>query len=322
MNKQQRGYTLIELMVSLLLGLMLISGFGSLFTQSQKNATVQRSLSYMTDDGRYILELFGRELRRAGSLRNRYDVSNGGIPEMIFTADLTDPADTNVLDSTLSFTAGDYIRGEYNVGGFGATADPHNINRLALRYQLMNNSELAPIDLSSSNSPCERQILLTQGEVDDAAGTPPIEFPSTQVHLVTLYFYVAPDELNIPTLYCRANRRNRNPIDNTTAHNVTSDASGEPLISNVEKLVISYGIDTDIGTGTDENKAANYYATADSVFDWQKVVSAKLSVVLRSDEDHLTQNKVPYTVDGTKTTPNDHRLYKVFSTTIAFRNAF
>ena len=70
MIRQQRGYTLIELMISLLLGLMMISGFGSLFVQTQKSSAIQRSLSYMMEDGRYILEVFGRELRRSGSLRS------------------------------------------------------------------------------------------------------------------------------------------------------------------------------------------------------------------------------------------------------------
>ena len=108
MNRRQRGYTLIELMISLLLGLMLISGFGSLFSQTQKNSTIQRSLSYMMADGRYILEMFGRELRRAGSLSNRFAVS-GGAPTSVFTA-VTNIFTTELgatLGSTMDFAAGE-----------------------------------------------------------------------------------------------------------------------------------------------------------------------------------------------------------------------
>lgn len=299
MNRHQQGYTLIELMISMLLGLMLISGFGSLFVQSQKNSTIQRSLSYMMDDGRYVLEVFGRELRRAGSLRSKLD-ANGGAGT-VFTADPVDPADTNVLGSTMSFSKGDYIRGEYNTAGFGAATDlPYNINRLALRYQLNNSTELT--NLGSTNSACGKDILLTAGED-----------PATQVHVVTLYFYVAFDATtNVPVLYCVANRRN---FSTSPITSITSPA--EPLISNVQKLVITYGIDTDA------DRAANYYVDAGNVTNWQQVVAAKLFVVLRSDNDNLTQSSVSYAIDGDPNSPytaTDKRLYRVSSTTIAFRN--
>jgi len=297
MNRHQRGYTLIELMISLLLGLMLIAGFGSLFVQTQKNATTQRSLSYMMEDGRYILEIFGRELRRAGSLRSKLD-ANGGAGT-VFTANPTDTADTNVLGSTMSFSVGDYIRGEYNAAGFGATADkPYNVNRMVLRYQISDSNELKTGGLGSTNSACERSILLAAGED-----------PATQVHVVTVYFYVAFDATtNTPVLYCVANRRN------FTDRTKDQTSPAEPLISNVQQLLITYGIDSDA------DSAADYYTGAGNVTNWQQVVAAKLSVVLRSDDNNLTQSSVSYSVDGTSYTATDKRLYRAFSTTVAFRN--
>lgn len=298
MNRYQRGYTLIELMISLLLGLMLVAGFGSLFVQTQKSATIQRSLSYMMEDGRYILEVFGRELRRTGSLRSKMAV--GGNANIVFTDD------ASVLGSTISFASGDYIRGEYNSAGFGATGDkPYNINRLALRYQLNNNTELAVTDPNSTNSACERSILLTSGED-----------PATQTHVVTVYFYVAVDSSNVPVLYCKAKRQNF-----TTGTTVTSSAA-EPLISNIQKLAITYGIDTDA------DNAANYFVgeTTSNGFtsaQWQQVVAVKISVVFRSEDDNLATTSISYTVDGATGSPftaSDKRLYRVSSTTIAFRN--
>ncbi|MGZ8945655.1 MAG: PilW family protein [Methylococcaceae bacterium] len=311
MNTHQQGYTLIELMISLLLGLMMISGFGSLFVQTQKSSTIQRSLSYMMEDGRYILEVFGRELRRTSSLRSKMTAS--GNAKIVFTPD------ANVLGSTMSFSAGDYIRGEYNAAGFGAAADkPYNINRLALRYQLNNNTELAVTDPNSTNSACERSILLGAGED-----------PSTEVHVVTLYFYIAFDATtNAPVLYCLAKRQNFSTSPVTT---VTSTA--EPLISNVQKLVVTYGIDSDFAA----DGAANYYVDASSVPatindsvavvgtvpGWQRVKAVKLSVVLQSEVDNLATTSISYTVDGATGSPftaADKRLYRVSSTTIAFRN--
>jgi type IV pilus assembly protein PilW len=310
MNNRQQGYTLIELMLSLLLGLLLISGFGSLFVQTQKSGTTQRSSSYMMADGRYILEMFGRELRRAGSLRNKFDVIGAGGATNVFAADTNVP---NVLvNSTLSFSQGDYIRGEYNALGFPdplavvTSHDAYNINRLAFRYQLFNSGELATGGLGSNNSPCEKDILLTAGED-----------PATQIHVVTVYFYVAVDASSIPVLYCVAKRDNL-----TTGLSYPVTFIPVPLISNVQKLVITYGLDTDA------DNSANYYAgeTTSNGFtsaQWQQIVSARLSVVLRSDTDNLTPSSVTYTVDGATGSPftaADKRIYRVFSTTVAFRN--
>jgi type IV pilus assembly protein PilW len=308
MNRHQQGYTLVELMISMLLGLMLISGFGSLFVQSQKNSTTQRSLSYMMEDGRYVLEVFGKELRRAGFLRNKLNITGGGGANDVFTAD------ANVLGSSMSFAAGEYIKGEYDADGFGAAADlPYNINRLTLRYQLNNSidpitgksAELASGDPSSTNSACEGNVLLTPAE--DTA--------TNQIHVVTLYFYVAFDATtDAPVLYCLAKRQN---LTDPTKDKTPPAVKAQPLISNVQKLVITYGIDPD------GNGAANYYLRADSVTDWQQVVAAKLSVVLRSEDDNLTQNVVNYDIDGDPNSPytaTDKRLYRVSSSTIAFRN--
>lgn len=300
MNRHQRGYTLIELMISLLLGLTLIAGFGSLFVQTQKNATIQRSLSYMMEDGRYILEVFGREFRRAGSLRSKMTIS--GSSDAVFTAD------ANVLGSTMSFSAGEFIRGQYAAAGFGETEDlPYNINQLVIRYQLNNNTELAQTDPNSTNSACERSILLTTGED-----------PATETHVVTLYFYIAVDATNVPVLYCVAKRINFS--DSTK--NRTSSA--EPLISNVQKLLVYYGIDSDaVADGL-----ANYYTSADNIGDtalgqpsWQQAVAIRLSAVLRSEDDNLTNASISYTpIDNTTYTADDNRLYREYSTTIAFRN--
>ncbi len=66
MIKKQRGVTLIELMVSMMLGLALVAGISQLFIQSQKSFTMQRNLSDMTDDGTFILEDLAKGLLLAG----------------------------------------------------------------------------------------------------------------------------------------------------------------------------------------------------------------------------------------------------------------
>ena len=284
MSKQQPGYTLIELLISLFLGSILILGFGSLFVQTQKSAVIQRSLSYMMEDGRYLLEVMGRELRRTNSLRSKMSIS--GNAQIVFVQE-NNVLDSKLLGSQIDFNSGDYIRGTSNT--------------VALRYQLIDKKELAIPDPNSPNSICERNLLLMNGED-----------PASQTHVVTLYFYVALDSANIPVLYCNAKRVN---FSGTPITPVISIA--EPLISNVQQLLISYGIDTDA------DNSPNYFISGTSTIsstEWQQVRAVKLSVVLRSDADNLATTPINYTVNGVTNTATDKRLYRVFSTTIAFRN--
>ncbi len=66
MIKKQLGVTLIELMVSMMLGLALVSGISQLFIQSQKSFTLQRNISDMMDDGVFVLEDLAKGLLLAG----------------------------------------------------------------------------------------------------------------------------------------------------------------------------------------------------------------------------------------------------------------
>ena len=292
MSKQQPGYTLIELLISLFLGSILILGFGSLFVQTQKSAVIQRSLSYMMEDGRYLLEVMGRELRRTNSLRSKMSIS--GNAQIVFVQE-NNVLDSKLLGSQIDFNSGDYIRGTSNT--------------VALRYQLIDKKELAipdpnsPNSLNSPNSICERNLLLMNGE--DPAST----------HVVTLYFYVALDSANIPVLYCNAKRVNFSGAPITPVI-----SSAEPLISNVQQLLISYGIDTDADNSPHYFISGTTGISTISPTEWQQVRVVKLTAVLRSDADNLATTPINYTVNGVTNTATDKRLYRVFSTTIAFRN--
>ena len=300
MNKQQCGVTLIELMISMVLGLALIAGVSSLFLQMQKSNRVQRALGAMADESSYVQEVLQKEIRRTDGLRSKSDI-NG-------TADKVFIPRNNILASGLTMGIEEYIKGD--------ATTPTN-DSFVIRYQLLDANDLTAAVSSNGSSPCTQNVLLAAGED-----------PAVQEHVVSVYFY-----LNAGTLSCTAQRAMQDikntPIGTpeTCIANCTSTTNYAPLtgqavdlISNVVKLKLSYGVDDDIGGGRDN--AANYYVDAASVpaGKWKDIVSVRLSVVVRSAADNLTDTIVPYTIDGTSVTPTDHRLYKVFTTTIALRN--
>jgi type IV pilus assembly protein PilW len=297
MNRYQRGQSLVELLISLVLGLTVSAGISELFIQIQETYRTQHALSYMMEDGRYVLEIMSKELRQTGFLRNKLAID--GKADQLFRAE---PA---VLESETISPQIDLAQKEFI---HGAIKDA-----FVLKYQLNNKYDLSATDPNNSLSPCVQNLTLDSGED-----------PETQAHVVTTYFYVKNDSDNIPTLYCSA-KREIVTIDDVTcvkpANCSKTMPTGLPIVSNVEKLVVKYGIKTD-PNGTPDNKLDDeyYYVSANEVIDWTQVIAAKLFVVMRSEYDGLTQKAATYRIEDSTYKATDHRFYRVFSTTIAFRN--
>jgi len=67
-SRDQRGFSLIELMVALTLGLLLTAGLVQLFSATRVTFNTNDALARVQENGRFALELLKRELREAGTL--------------------------------------------------------------------------------------------------------------------------------------------------------------------------------------------------------------------------------------------------------------
>ena len=78
-----------------------------------------------------------------------------------------------------------------------------------------------------------------------------------------------------------------------------------------------FGIDTD-----DNDFVVNSYVSASAVTDWRQVMTARLSMVFRSNSNNVATQVQPYVVEGTTVTPatTDRRLRQVATATIGLRN--
>lgn len=62
----QAGLTILELMISMSLGLLLVVGIGTVYVGSNQTYRVQEDHARIQENGRYTLEAIGRSLRQAG----------------------------------------------------------------------------------------------------------------------------------------------------------------------------------------------------------------------------------------------------------------
>jgi type IV pilus assembly protein PilW len=115
----------------------------------------------------------------------------------------------------------------------------------------------------------------------------------------TVSYYVRLTGDGLPSLYRRIN-----------------SSLATELVEGIEQMQILYGEDTD----ATPDGTPNYYTTADQVTDMAKVVSIRLSLLVRTIDDNLASEPQAYFYNNAWTTPDDRRLRRVFTTTIAVRN--
>lgn len=107
-------------------------------------------------------------------------------------------------------------------------------------------------------------------------------------------------------------------INNSNSLQCVSGGQTQPIVDNVENMQILYGENTDGDTWG----VADRYVPASDVGQWDRVVSARISLLLRTAENNLADSPQPYTFNGATVTPasTDRYLRRVFTTTVTLRN--
>jgi type IV pilus assembly protein PilW len=222
---EQKGLTLVEIMIALLLGVFLLGGVIEIFLNSKKTYRVQEALSRLQENGRFAMDFIGRDVRMA---------DYRACPSSPRLTDAVDPVNCK--------------------NGAAGTNRANDLpDSISIKW-----SELA----------C------------GALGTPQNRFYGIS---------------SAKGLY----------LNNTS----------NEMVEGVENMQILYGADTD------NDAVPNYYVEAGAAgLDLTQVVSVRVSLLLRTIDDNITTQPLPYTYNGTATTPSDHRIRRVFNSTIALRN--
>lgn len=90
----------------------------------------------------------------------------------------------------------------------------------------------------------------------------------------------------------------------------------QELVQGVDNMQILYGVDTN------QDSAADVYDTAAQVPNWSEVVSVRIALMV-SGSKATAQISNPTTLQmlgQNESVPQDHRLHRIFTTTIALRN--
>ncbi len=335
-----RGFTLVELMIALVLGLLVLGAVFSVLGVNQQSNRVVEAMSALQENGRYAIGKMVAELRRSGYSGFFGDL-DAGVENVLNSP--TNPV-WSISDTIRAY---DNVPAGTNIGGiagFVPGSDVLLVTGMSDSVPLGSNPDTDTFTVDA-NLFASGDILLVAG-CDQAA-----LFQATSVSTVgsvTTILHAAGGgmtpgnsggtvntrfgaeaeigRLNT-TLYYIKNRANGRPALYQARLAVTGGSTvalrEEKLIDEAEDLQLSFGVDTDADLDAD------VYRSASAVTGWGAVLSVRIALLLASREDNLAEQDNSFSFNASAhnfsrdTTPAvdaDRRLRRVFTGVAALRN--
>jgi len=314
---RSQGLTLIELMISLALGMLVILSVGYAYIGSRTTFRQQDALGRMQENARFVFETLSNDIRMVG-----YAGSLCGLADTEVVNALPSPTnwDKDIFGSPLkgyedaATTAPDVSGTVYAGTSSDALSILHAdstkeyvVNAAAAAGAAISFSGTAPANGNVVVTDCgnakPRQAFALAGGVN--ALPTPLAAQSRIMPLIANLYFVKVNGDGTPSIYRKSGA-----------------SAPQELVEGVEDMQITYGVDTsNPATCSDNDGGVDAYVKADAVEatvpcataaeDWKKVLAVRVTLSMRSVEDGITTDVQP---------AGDRRLRKTFTTTIAARN--
>lgn len=329
-GRRTRGFTLIELMVSMVIGLLVVLAAVAALLVARNGFTATDAASQLRDNARFAV----LALDRIGV--------QSGFKDVAF-ATVTDPNDASITtDYPAPITGFSNARPSMTdlttSTSLTSTSVGYGSDVLIMRFQ------------PASSLPTTGSTATDQSMID-CFGYAPTTAPSSAKDNYVSAFSVNADATGEPTLFCARSLNGLAPYTNT------------PLIRGVELFKVLYGVDSGVTPNTAPATAASApldsvpkrYLTAEQMVvpvdtdgtltaaNWRRVRSIRIGMILRSDagavEMPQTQTLYPFgaaksgaaaatgsafvdsgNINSQFSAPADGRLRQVVTFTIHLRN--
>lgn len=336
-----KGFTLVELTIAMLLGAFLVGGIMRIFIGSRQTYRMQENLSRLQENGRFIMDFITRDNRMVGF---QGCASRSIIPNVIIDPQNPNP---NPIPDTIAAGIGTALIGTDNVTAdwsaeacaatndcvagtdaiayhFGASCGGYLTGNMAtvnanIQITAANTCNINMYDVLMISDCSSSDIFIATSASSGGIQTiPHAANQNTTNNLSKLYG--ADAEILVFRAYgffIRNNADGEPGLWRWDNAKPTGPTNPIELVEGIEDMQILYGADTD----ATPDGAANYYVPADTAgLDMDKVVSIRVSILIRSMDDGLAAQPLAYTYNSVTVTPSDRRIRRVFTSTIALRN--
>jgi type IV pilus assembly protein PilW len=323
------GFSLIELMISLTIGLVIISAAMSAYLGSSRASKVSDAQSRLSEDAQAALNTLAQQVRMSGT--NPVQSGRAAVfrSNPVFNPMYQGGSVTNYTTTSYTVSPGTYTMSAFAVRGCDGpfsnvtTATSTNALDACTGTSTLPDSIAVRFEADKYNTVSSGTSTVGTDCVGSSVPSVAVSSTSTTPNLsATFYvvdnrFYITSTTAGIPNLYCKG-----------------SGSATQPLIENIEDMQILYGT---VST-TDPSPTATVagYLTAAGVVAlaptadtagystaWGKVLTVRICVVVRSESPvvNTTAEGVYFKCDGTlDTSKTDLRLRRAYTTTVVLRN--
>ena len=329
MSHAVRGFTLIELMISLVIGLVIVVAAMSAYLGAAGASKVTDAQSRMNEDAQAALNLLAHEIRMAGANPVQASRDAAFRRNPVYSTYPLNATTASGGSATYTTTPGTYTVSSFSIRGCDQTFSNVTATTATNIDALTCGGTSTLPDSIAVNYEADKYntAALTSGtNGTDCLGNsaPTISATFSAGTATTATFWVADNRFlisspasGIPSLYCKGNN---------------AGSSKQPLVENIEDLQFRYGTMSTTTTSTTATIAG--YLTAseitalttspnDDPTRWGKVLTVSICVVVRSENpvapDAASASYLK--CDGTRdTSKTDLRLRRAYTTVVVVRN--
>jgi len=290
---RSRGFTLVELMVALAIGMLMSFGLIRVFANSSETYQALSQSAQQIENGRYAIQTVSDDLRLAGYYGEYVFADPAG-------AVLPDPC--TLTPATMRAALNFYVQAWNNVAVSPVTCiDDADIVPGTDVLVVRRANTILPVGAlvanevylqanSDSNDPANANPILALGSgaftLFKKDGVTAAEIRKYHVHI----YFVSPCNVPSGSANCTAAADGGRPIPTLKRMSIAFDAATgalgrivEPIAEGIESLQIDYGVDTN-GDGMPDG---NFLAVPATVPAWSDVMSAQVYVLARTPEQTI-----------------------------------
>lgn len=298
---RQRGMSLVEIMVSVVIGLVVVGAVLVSYIGSGKTGRYQAAYAQMNEDAQVALNILSRDIQLAGYVNP--------VSVVVATSGLGGAySDQPVAGCDTGFTSANPIVPGTPISGGG----------------------LAGARVYTCNASGKPELEI--GYEADAINTPPsgvfptdcagyslqyIGMPAlapTYYAVRNRYYIATTASSKLPELHCKSNA-----LDVGGSYN-----SGQPIVENVDAMRIWFGVTADESAlpAPKPRQIVRYVSAADVGGNWDRVVAVRVCLVLRSTDKVISSEEPVKYKDCTQTLQSiaDGYLRRAYYTTATIRS--
>jgi type IV pilus assembly protein PilW len=343
MRLRSEGFSLIELMVAMALGVLLLSGVLAVFLSSRSTHETTDRLSRVQDNGRFALDSIVRDIRAAGYLgcsrRAPLTISLGspdtlqwdfsqalhafdaeesswspGFDQQVLVTDVASEPTFGSDVLVVHMPRADFVEPVRVLKGSLMTATTDDIQTEDTSESLLRAGDI--VQISDCNARSIFQVEAnTAGIIAHGKVAPDYEknLPGNSTADLDWAYTDTAELVALQSAVYYVSTASSTAGGTSLWRRSSGNGAPEELAEGVENLQFLFGV----ADGSDF-----VYRSADEITDWSQVKSVSIALLVRSTSQYGTDpdNGSYQLLDETITAPGDRHLRQVFMTTVGIRN--